>query len=148
MKTLIVLILATLCAAIGETFLSHGMRKLGGVTLSSPSGCLELVLSVVKNVHVTVGVVFLALFFFLYLATLSWADLSFVMPLTSMSYIFAAVLARVFLHERVSWHRWVGTCVILLGITLLAMDDKQRTAATDGKEGLMVGKSAPGEPGR
>ncbi|HXY61769.1 MAG TPA: DMT family transporter, partial [Nitrospirota bacterium] len=74
------------------------------------------------------GVVFLGIFFFLYLAALSWADLSFVLPLTAVSYLFAALLARFFLKEDVSWYRWAGTFVIVIGIALVALGGKSRSA--------------------
>ncbi len=126
-KTYIVILLATLSAAIGETLLSYGMKKGGQVDLCSPSQWACLVLSVVRNPYVFAGVVFLAFFFFLYLAALSWADLSFVMPLTAMSYIFAALLAKFVLREEVTWFRWVGTAVITAGIILITFDNRQRT---------------------
>jgi drug/metabolite transporter (DMT)-like permease len=126
-KTFIVILLATLSAAIGESLLSYGMKRNGQVDLAVPSHWGQLILSVIRNPYVLAGVVFLAFFFFLYLAALSWADLSFVMPLTAMSYIFAALLARYMLKEELSWFRWAGTVVIILGIILIALDSRQRT---------------------
>ncbi|MBF0558444.1 MAG: DMT family transporter [Nitrospirae bacterium] len=127
MKTFIVIFLATVSAAIGESLLSYGMKKNGEVDLSVLSGWINLVLSVIRNPYVLVGVLCLAVFFFLYLAALSWADLSFVMPLTAMSYIFAALLAKFALKEDVSWSRWAGTVVITLGIMFIALDSKQKS---------------------
>ncbi|MGO9014050.1 MAG: EamA family transporter [Dissulfurispiraceae bacterium] len=127
MKTFIVILLATLSAAIGETLLSYGMKRNGQINLAIPSQWGQLILSVVRNPYVLAGVVFLACFFFLYLAALSWADLSFVMPLTAMSYIFAAMLAKFVLREELSWFRWAGTVVITLGIILVALDGRQRS---------------------
>ena len=127
MKTFIVILLATLSAAIGETLLSYGMKRNGQINLAVSSQWGHLVLTVVRNPYVLAGVVFLAVFFFLYLAALSWADLSFVMPLTAMSYIFAALLAKFMLKEELSWFRWAGTLVITLGIILVAFDGRQRS---------------------
>lgn len=104
------------------------MKRNPEVDLSVLSEWGRLVLSVIKNPYVLAGVVCLAVFFFLYLAALSWADLSFVMPLTAMSYIFAALLARFLLKEDVSWFRWAGTAVITLGIIFIALDGRQRSA--------------------
>jgi|SRR2546426_9082521 len=146
MKTLLVLLVATLCEAVGETFLSSGMRSPGPVSLSSLSGWIGLVLSVVKNLHVTAGVIFMACFFYLYLATLSWSDLSYALPLTSMSYVFAALFARFFLRESISWYRWTGTLVILIGISLIAMDESRRTVASERKLGLTAEKEISGGP--
>ena len=116
-----------LCAARGESLLGSGMVISGSLKLGAPSHWLGLVCSVVRNPYVFMGVVFLSIFFFLYLAALSWADLSFVLPLTAVSYLFAALLAKFFLKEEVSWHRWAGTIVIVIGIALVALGGKSRS---------------------
>jgi drug/metabolite transporter (DMT)-like permease len=126
-KTVIVVTLAALSAAVGETLLSYGMKKSGAMNMSEPSQWFSLILSVVRNPYISVGVGFLAIFFFLYLAALSWADLSFVLPLTAVSYIFAALLARFVLREEVSVFRWIGTVVIMIGIALIALNGGQHS---------------------
>ncbi len=126
MKTYIVVAIAALSAAIGETLLSYGMKRSGTVMLTNPSQWLTLILSVVRNPYVFTGVLFLGIFFFLYLAALSWADLSFVLPLTALSYIIAAFLAKYFLKEDVSWFRWIGTIIIVVGIAFIAIDGRPR----------------------
>lgn len=127
MKTVIVVAFAALSAAIGESLLSYGMRRYGVINLTEPSEVLILLFAVFRNPYVFLGVVFLAVFFFLYLAALSWADLSFVLPLTAMSYIFGAVFAKFFLQEDVTWLRWLGTIVIVIGIVFVALDNKPRS---------------------
>jgi drug/metabolite transporter (DMT)-like permease len=136
MKTFVVILFATLSAAIGEVLMSYGMKKGGEVDLTAPSQWIGLILSVVRNPYVLIGVVLLAIFFFLYLASLSWADISFVMPLTAMSFIFAALLAKFVLKEDVSWFRWIGTLVIVVGIIIVALDDKQLTGERKIAHGL------------
>ena len=128
MKTIAIAFLAALSAAVGETLLSFAMKRSGQVDMGDSSHWLNLFLSVVRNPYIFAGVLFLGVYFFLYLAALSWADLSFVLPLTAVSYIFAAFLAKFFLKEDVTWLRWAGTIVIIAGITLVALDGKQRTA--------------------
>jgi drug/metabolite transporter (DMT)-like permease len=127
-KTFIVIALAALSAAVGETLLSYAMKRSGRLDLNDPSHWINLIFSVVRNPYIFVGVLFLAVFFFLYLIALSWADLSFVLPLTAVSYIFAALLARFFLGEDVSWMRWAGTVIITIGIAFVALAGKPRTA--------------------
>lgn len=128
MKTFIVIFLATLSAAIGEVLLSYGMRRNGQIDLTKLSQWVDLILSVVRNPYVFVGVVFLGVFFFLYLAALSWADLSFILPLTAMSYFFATLLAKFILGEEVTWLRWAGTIIIIIGITIISLDYKQKSS--------------------
>jgi drug/metabolite transporter (DMT)-like permease len=123
-----VIAIAALCAAVGETLLSYGMRRYGYINLTSLSDLIDLIFAVIRNPFVFAGMIFLAVFFFLYLAALSWADLSFVLPFTAMSYIFAAVLAKYFLREDVSWFRWAGTVFIVIGIAFVALDERPQTA--------------------
>jgi drug/metabolite transporter (DMT)-like permease len=125
MRTFIVILIATVCAAIGEVLLSYGMRKNGEVDLSVPSQWIDLVLSVIRNPYVLAGVVLLAVFFFLYLASLSWDDISYIMPLTAMSFIFVALMAKFVLKEEVSWHRWAGTVLIVIGIAFVGLENKE-----------------------
>lgn len=146
MKTYVVLVLAALSGAIGETFFSYGMRRFGPMDWSNPSRWLDLLLVVARNAHVLTGVVFAAGFFFLYLAALSWVDLSFAMPLTALSFVFAAVLSRFILGEQVSWHRWVGTIVIVAGVTLVALDRNTRTVRPEkAPTGAAAGAAAEAE---
>jgi len=126
-KTFAVVFLAALSAAVGETLISYAMKKNGQVDLTELSQWIKLIFSVIRNPYIFAGVILLAIFFFLYLAALSWADLSFVLPLTALSYLFVALLAKFFLKEDVSWYRWAGTMVIILGIALFAFDRRPQT---------------------
>ncbi len=123
MKTFVVIFIATLSAAIGEVLLSYGMRRNGEVDLSEPSQWLDLITSVVRNPYVFAGVILLGVFFFLYLAALSWGDISYVMPLTAMSFIFVALMAKFLLNEDVSVYRWAGTVLIVIGIAFVVLDN-------------------------
>ncbi len=121
MKTIGIILIAALCAAVGETFLSYGMRRIGDINWREPSQWLGWFGTVITTPYIVIGTALLACFFFLYLISLSQADLSFVMPLTAFSYVAAAFLAKIFLKEEISWLRWSGIVVIVLGITLIAM---------------------------
>ena len=139
MKTLVVLFFAALSGAVAETLFSIGMRSFGAMDWSKPSRWIDLLLVVPRNPHVLVGVFFAAGFFFLYLTALSWADLSYAMPITALSYLFAAIFARVFLGEQLSWHRWAGTLLIVAGIALVVLEGRQRTPG--------LGPAEPAGPG-
>lgn len=127
MKTLVVLVFAALSGAVAETLFSYGMRSFGEMDWSNPSRWIDLLLIVPRNPHVLVGVLFGAGYFFLYLTALSWADLSYAMPITSLSFLFGAIFAWLFLGEDVSWYRWAGTMLIVAGIALVVLGGRPRT---------------------
>jgi uncharacterized membrane protein len=54
------------------------------------------------------------------LTLLSWADLTFVLPVTSLGYVLNVAAGRVFFGEIVTPSRWAGALLIVLGATLVA----------------------------
>jgi len=128
-KTFVILSFAALSGAIAETFFAFGMRSFGAMEWSNPRRWLDLLLVVPRNPYVLTGVVFASGFFFLYLIALTRADLSYAMPITSLSFLFAAIFARWFLGEQVSWNRWVGIALIVAGISLVVLEGRERSGA-------------------
>jgi drug/metabolite transporter (DMT)-like permease len=55
------------------------------------------------------------------MALLSWADLSYVLPVTALGYVANALLGRYFLSEQISPQRWAGTLLIVAGTTLVGL---------------------------
>ncbi len=52
---------------------------------------------------------------------LGWADLSYVLPVTSIGYVLTALLGRYYFNEQISWQRWMGTLLIVIGISLVGL---------------------------
>ena len=68
---------------------------------------------------IAVGIALLIGFFASYLTALSWADLTYVLPATSVGYVLLALVARFALHEQVSPVRWIGIALISGGVYFL-----------------------------
>jgi len=96
--------------------LSHGMRQTGAISLHHPLGLILAVL----NPWVAVGILLLLAFFATYTTALSWADLTYVLPATSLGYVLLALVARFVLHEQVSPLRWLGIALISGGVGFVA----------------------------
>ncbi len=111
-----ILACVVLTASCGDTMLSHGMAQVGTVHLSN----LWLLLSALKNLWVVAGIVCLIGFFASYLTALSWADLTFVLPSTSFTYVIVAFLSHFWLHEHISVWRWLGIAMIVGGVGFVA----------------------------
>jgi drug/metabolite transporter (DMT)-like permease len=106
----------TVFAAAGDTMLSHGMKQTGAVSLNHLQGVVLAIL----NPWVAVGIVLLLGFFATYMTALSWADLTYVLPATSLGYVLLALVAKFFLHEQVSPMRWMGIALITGGVGFIA----------------------------
>ena len=111
-------------ASIGDALLSYGMKQVGSISFAHP---FALILAVF-NPWVAVGILFLLGFFASYLTALSWADLTYVLPATSLGYVFMAVIAKFALHEQVSLMRWLGIMLISAGVGFVTQGPELTTA--------------------
>lgn len=120
----------TLFSAVGDTLLARGMKETGSISLQH----LSSIFLVVLHPGVALGIFFLFAFFACYLTALSWADLTYVLPATSLSYVLVALVARFWLHENVSLSRWLGVVLISLGVGFVtqgpALTHKPRAAGS------------------
>ena len=55
-----------------------------------------------------------------YFRALQLGEASQVAPVDKMSVVIAIALAAIFLHERLTWHHWIGGLLIFTGATVLA----------------------------
>jgi drug/metabolite transporter (DMT)-like permease len=106
----------TVFAAAGDSMLSHGMKQTGNISLHHLQGIILAVL----NPWVAVGIVLLLAFFASYMNALSWADLTYVLPATSLGYVLLALVAKFALDEQVSPLRWLGIALISGGVGFVA----------------------------
>src|SRR6516225_3144347 len=112
----LILGLVSICAPLGDTFLSRGMTSLPPISLAHP---LSLVAAVFTP-WIAAGIALLIGFFASYLTALSWADLTYVLPATAFGNVIVELLSRFWLHEDVSWQRWLGVFLITAGVGFVA----------------------------
>jgi drug/metabolite transporter (DMT)-like permease len=112
----LVLVVVAVFGSVGDALLSYGMRQIGGVSFHEAG---RLILAV-TNPWIALGVLFLLAFFAAYMTALSWADLTYVLPATSLGYVLLALIARFVLHEHVSPLRWLGIALISAGVGFVA----------------------------
>lgn len=106
----------TITSSCGDTFLARGMKALGPVSPTHPGALIHAIFSP----WVAAGIVLLIGFFASYLTALSWADLTWVLPASSLGYVLMTILARAWLHEQVSAWRWLGVLFITGGVGFVA----------------------------
>ena len=110
-------------AACGDVCLARGMRDFGAVTATN----WRLLFTALANPWIIGGIALLILFFCTYLAALSWADLTYVLPATALSYIIMAALGKIFLHENVTPSHWLGIGLISVGVGVVASGPSRTT---------------------
>ena len=119
LKTLIVMILAVTAGTVGDILLAKGMKEMGDISAMNLRGILDAALRALTTPKLIIGTVMLAVFFFLWLAVLSWEDLSVALPMQALNYVLVAFLSQYFLGEVVSPLRWAGTVLVCIGVMLI-----------------------------
>ena len=127
-KTRIFTALVVLSNVLGNFSLTWGMRQVGKVVSISPLPYVAALF----NPWVALGVSLLIVWMLSQMTLLSWADLSYVLPVTSVGYVLVALIGKFFLHEEITTGRWIGVGLIMLGVTLVSRTEpraKSRAAA-------------------
>jgi len=124
LRTYIWLVLFLALRAVGNLSLAWGTRRLPQKLAADPLVYVRSML----DPFVAFGIVLLIVALLARLALLSVADLSFVLPMTAVGYVVAALLGRVFLHESVSLQRWFAVTLIFAGAALVGTTPQNTTA--------------------
>jgi uncharacterized membrane protein len=114
-RTLILVAAVIVLNAVGNLSLAWGMKHFAQSLAWNPLNYIRAML----NPYVAFGIGVLILWLLTRMALLSWADLSFIIPMTGTGYILAAVLGVWFLKESVSTSRWMGVFLIFVGTSLV-----------------------------
>jgi drug/metabolite transporter (DMT)-like permease len=117
---------ALVLEAVGVVFLSKGLKQVGEIRQASAAELVRVAKSGVTNRCILLGVLFEAVFFAGLLVLLSRSDVSLIWPLTSLGFVLTTLAARLFLHEQVSWVRWVGVCLIMVGAGMISWTEHQK----------------------
>ena len=113
-KTFLLALLVVCFNSLGNLALALGLKASEAVGWN-PAAYIR----VMVNPFVAGGIILLILWMLTRMALMSWADLSFTLPLMAVGYIMAAVLGKFVLHEVVTVRQWIGTAFIFGGIALV-----------------------------
>ena len=124
-KTHLLTAFVVLTNVLGNFSLSWGMKHQSTQLGLSPLPYVRLIFSP----WVLAGTTLLIFWLLSRMTLLGWADLSYVLPVTSVGYVLTAFLGRHFFGEQISWLRWSGTLLIVAGMILVGLTLPNTTAA-------------------
>ena len=128
-RLLTVLCFGLLMEAVGVVLLSKGIKEIGDMAQVDLGELLRLVGRGATNRNILLGVAFEAGFFGCLLFLMSRGDVSFIWPLTALSFVLTTLAAKLFLHEQVSGLRWCGVLLIILGAGVITYTEKMKDDA-------------------
>ena len=124
LKVKLLTIFVVLTNVFGNLAMSWGMKHQSAELGLSPLPYIRLIFSP----WVMLGTTLLIFWLLSRMTLLGWADLSYVLPVTSIGYVLNAILGKYIFGEAISWQRWLGTAAIVIGIVLVGLTAANTTA--------------------
>ena len=121
-KTRLFAAIVILSNTLGNFFIARGMRG-----LAVPADSALHMLLAIFTPWVALGIALLILWLLSRMVLLSWADLSYVLPVTSLGYVANALMGHFFLGEHITMARWSGTLLIVAGTMLVGIGSHTQT---------------------
>jgi drug/metabolite transporter (DMT)-like permease len=113
--------LVMIAGTAGELCMARTMRTIGEVTDFRPQALIGIAGQALSVAWTWIGLGLMTLAFFSLLAVLAFENVSFVVPVTALSYAVGALGGKVFLHEQVTRTRWAGVLLVCIGVTLVLL---------------------------
>lgn len=105
----------------GELFVARAMKNVGPTASFRPAAILNVLFQGLRQPFMVAGVAMMAVAFFSLLGALAIYNVSFVVPVTALSYVAGAFGGAFFLREHVSGWRWMGVVLVAIGVTVVLL---------------------------
>jgi drug/metabolite transporter (DMT)-like permease len=125
-KLLLILFIGLIFEATGVVLLKKGINQIGEIQSMAPAEIIRVIIAGATNPTVLLGVFFEALFFACLLVLMSKSDISFLWPLTALSFVMTTLAALIFLGEKVSSLRWMGVLFIVVGAAFISYSEHSK----------------------
>ncbi|MEM2121187.1 MAG: EamA family transporter [Candidatus Woesearchaeota archaeon] len=106
---IILVIIATLMGAFGSLYLKFGSKK--SISIKN----------IFKNYEIIIGFLLYGGSTIPFIIALKFGELSFVYPLTALSYVWVILLSRKYLNESITKNKILGIILIMLGIIFISL---------------------------
>src|ERR1039457_746421 len=125
-KLLLILLVGLVFESTGVVLLKKGMTHIGDLNGYTAAEIFRVLKSGATNPQILLGVFFEALFFVCLLILMAKSDISFLWPLTGLSFVFSTFAAIWFLHETVSPTRWIGVMLVVVGAVVIGYSEQTK----------------------
>ena len=142
-KVLLILLIGLVFEAVGVVLLKKGITQVGEVEQICAAEIIRVVKAGATNPAILLGVLFEALFFVCLLVLMAESDISFLWPLTALSFVLTTFAALIFLGEKVSSVRWAGVVFIMIGAALISYSEHAKPKPASPANAVEPGATRP-----
>lgn len=121
MITALLIALVVLGGSAGDVFITKAMKQVGEIHTLHIGRLFGIAGRAITNWYFVIGLLFMAVSYFSFLGALRLADLSLVLPATSISFVVTTIGARLFLNEKITPTRLAGIVFVCVGVALISI---------------------------
>jgi uncharacterized membrane protein len=122
-REILLLLVIVVAGTGGELCVTRAMKEIGEVRDFHPAALARFLFRALRVGWMWIGIAMMTVAFFALLAALSFENVSFVVPVTALSYAAGAIGAVLFLRERISPQRWIGVLIVCAGVTIVLLSN-------------------------
>jgi len=111
---------------VGNLFLAIGLARMPGFSFAS---FLSYFIAFVSNGWILGGISLMTMWMISQLSMYTWADMTYVLPVTASSYILTAIFGRYVLNQHITLLHWAGIAVISFGVMFVSETPVQTSEA-------------------
>jgi drug/metabolite transporter (DMT)-like permease len=106
--------------ALGGIFMKIGATRIGQVEIQGIAQMFDYLFKLFTTIPSLVGIILYFMSAVVWSYLLTKLDISFVQPILALTYVLTPLLAIFLLREHVPAIRWIGICIIILGVFIVA----------------------------
>lgn len=125
-KILLLLLASDVLETAVHFFFKKSTLSQAGFSVTNLASAIVFLKTVFFSPFLWLGLIAVVMVFVIWSAVLSKIDLSVAVPIASFSYILVPVVSIIFLHEKITFFRWLGIFFILTGVILVSLSSKER----------------------
>lgn len=126
LKILLILVSIDLLETLAQFCFKKSALSFSNFQINSFLDVLNFIRTIIPSGYLWLGLIFVVLIFITWSTVLSRIDLSVAVPVCSFSYITIPLVSMIFFHESISWVRWMGIFLIIIGVILVSMSSVRR----------------------
>jgi undecaprenyl phosphate-alpha-L-ara4N flippase subunit ArnE len=111
-----ILVLLSVCL----TTLGQLLQKLGAQRAVADSASGHIQFKTLMRLEIYLAVLCLGAGLLIWLSVLYYMEVSKAFPFLSLGFVLVMLVSRFYLNEPISWQRWAGVALIVVGIVLIA----------------------------
>jgi uncharacterized membrane protein len=104
-------------AACGHLLIKQGLSSV--TQAAAAAGLADRISLYLLHSALPFGLAIYGIGTLLWIRAVASRNISFLYPLTALNYVIVTVGARIFFNERISFGRWTGITVVVLGVAML-----------------------------